>query len=103
MTSSPLEESQQPVRVFRSIKERYDENREIDMHASWREWLRERYAKYWYGIGCLALDGMVAGTILGLADPSQGWPVAGAIAAVLGLVYLEFRGYLRFWPPKKPA
>lgn len=95
------EEPEPPARVFRSIKERYDENRDLDMHGSWREWLRDRYAKYWYGLGCIALDSMVAGTIINVADPTQAWSYAAAVAAVLGLAYLEFRGYLRFWPPKK--
>lgn len=103
MSSNPEPEEERPVRVFRSIKVRYEENRDLDLHGSWREWLRDRYARYWYGFGCLALDGLVVGTVLSVTDPTQGWPIAAAVAAALGLLYLEVRAYLHFWPPKKRA
>lgn len=64
------------------------------------KWARERYAKQWYGVGCIILDVMVAGTILQSADPSQIWPYPLSAAVVLGLGYLELKGLRRFWPPK---
>ena len=91
-----------PPRVFHSVRQRYRENRDFDANASWREWLRERYAKYWYGIGSFVLDGMVVGVILASTDSSQVWPVVLAAALVVGLLYLELLGLRRFWPPKSP-
>ncbi|HYM39259.1 MAG TPA: hypothetical protein VEY12_03815 [Thermoplasmata archaeon] len=87
----------------RPLKQRREENRAFDSEASWREWLRQRYAKYWYGMGSLLLDGMVVGTILQYTDTAQAWPyVLSAIVAV-GLVYLEFLGLRHFWPPKRAS
>ncbi len=90
-------------RAFRSLKERRDAARDFDATASWREWARERYAKQWYGIGCVLLDAMVVGTILQSTDPSQVWPILLSAAIVVGLAYLELKGLRRFWPPKHPA
>ncbi len=90
-------------RVFESWKKRYETNRDYDANASWRDWLWHRYAKTWYGVGSLVLDGMVVGVILQSTDPTQVWPYAVAIALAAGLVYLEYLGLRRFWPPKSPG
>lgn len=76
------------------------ENRYTDATVPWRQWFRERYARYWYGVGCLFLDLVIAGTVLTLGSPpTQAWQYGGAMAAVVVLAYLEFRGYLWLWPP----
>ncbi len=100
--SSDSDTEEEP-RAPDSFRERYRANRAFDAEASWRAWLWHRYAKYWYGIGCLILDGMVAGVVLQSTDVNQVWPYAVAIALVVGLVYLEFRGLKRFWPRRPPA
>ena len=85
------------------IKERYLRNREKDANAPWRQWLRERYARYWYGIGCLFLDIVIAGTILqGGPSPTQAWQYALAAVLVVGVTVLEVKGYMWIWPPEKP-
>jgi hypothetical protein len=97
--ADPDSEDERPP-VFRSIKKRYGENREFDAKAPWREWVRERYAKQWYGIACVVLDVMLVGTILQSTDPSQVWPYLLSAAVVVGLSYLELKVLRRFWPPK---
>ncbi len=85
--------------MFRSVRERYHANREIDAQAPWREWLWRRYARFWYGIGCLFVDVVVAGTLVQTGTTSgEVWPYAAAVAAVVALTYLEFKGYGRLWP-----
>jgi len=102
-TTEADSESEQPrTPVFTSIKKRYDQNREFDAKAPWREWLRERYAKQWYAIGCVALDVMLVWAILDAVDLSQVWPYLLCVAIILGLGYLEIKGLQRFWPPKLP-
>jgi hypothetical protein len=91
------------IRTFQSLKHRYDKNRQFDADASWRDWFRHRYLKYWYGLGSLFLDGMLVGIVIESTDPSQSWPYALSAVLVVGLLYLEFRGYMHFWPPKSPS
>ena len=100
--SSDSAPERQP-RVYESIKQRYGENRQFDVDAPWREWFRHRYLKYWYGLGSLVLDGMVVGVVLESTDPSHSWPYAVSAVLVVGLLYLELRGYMHFWPPKSPS
>jgi hypothetical protein len=84
--------------VFHRAKTRYLQNREVDAGAPWREWLWERYARYWYGVGCLFLDVIVAGTVLqGGVTPTQWWQYGAAVLLVIGLAFLEFKGYRRLW------
>jgi hypothetical protein len=86
--------------VFASTHDRYLRNREIDAKATWWEWLRQRYAKYWYGIGCLAFDILLLGTILGSGEYAvQAWQYALALVFGVALVFVEVKGFLWFWPP----
>lgn len=80
---------------------KYYENREKDLTMSWRAWLWERYARYWYLLGCLLLDLVVAGTVLQvfIASAIEAWQVGLAIVLVLALAYPEYLGYERLWPP----
>ncbi len=80
------------------MKERYLENRDKDAGAPWREWLWERYARYWYGVGCLFLDVIVAGTVLQVGAAPDWWQYLLAVALVIGLGFVEFKGYGRLWP-----
>ena len=86
--------------TYRSTQQRYLENREKDLTLPWRHWLRERYARYWYGLACFALDLIAAGTVLqvGTGSPPDAWQYALAIVLVLVLSYVEYRGYQRLWP-----
>ena len=95
-------DTKEKERPLDSLRDRYAENRLYDAEASWRAWLWHRYAKYWYAIGSLLLDGMVAGVILQTTDVTQLWPYALAAALVVGLAYLEFRGFKRLWP-RRPS
>ena len=85
----------------RSSRQQRLENREKDLTLSWRQWLRDRYARYWYILGCLVLDLLVAGVVLqfGTGTPPEPWQDALAIALVIVLAYPEYRGYVRLWPP----
>ncbi len=78
----------------------YYENREKDVTLSWRRWLRDRYARYWYLLGSLAVDLIVPGTILQFdtGAPPEAWEIALATVVAIVLVYLEYRGYRKFWP-----
>ena len=99
--SEPLRPS--PLRDTTSsrLRERYLENREKDASAPWTEWLRERYARYWYGIGCLFLVVVIAGVVLQAGpSPTQAWQYFTAVALIGALTYLEFRGYRWLWPPE---
>ncbi len=80
---------------------RYYENREKDVALPWRRWLRERYARYWYILGAFLLDLIVAGTILQFDTgvPPAGWQYALAAVVVVVLLYPEYLGYRRLWPP----
>lgn len=85
--------------VFRTAQERYAANRDKDASASWKTWLRERYARQWYFIGCLVLDVAVVATLLqnGMPPP-EWWQYVLAVLAVAGLTYAEFKGLRRWWP-----
>ena len=86
-------------RVFETLKHRSEANRQRDAAAPWREWLWERYARYWYGVGCLFLDVVVAGTVVQSGDgPTPTWQYAAAVALVIGLLFVEFKGYGWLWP-----
>ena len=80
---------------------RYYENREKDRSLSWRSWLRDRYARYWYLLGVFLLDLFVAGTVLefGTGLPPATWQYVLALVLVIVLVYPEYYGYHRLWPP----
>lgn len=84
--------------VLSRMKERYFENRELDAGAPWKEWLWHRYARYWYGIGCLFLDVVVLGTVLQSGPAPDWWQYLLAVALVIGLGFVEFKGYGRLWP-----
>jgi len=87
--------------VSGSLRQRYLESREKDLTLSWRQWFRERYARYWYLLGAFLLDLLVAGTVLQF-DTGQTpatWQYALAIVLVIALAYPEYRGYRHFWPP----
>ncbi len=82
-------------------RQRYVENRQKDLNLSWKRWLRDRYARYWFLLGCLLLDLVVAGTVLQVftGSPIDWWQYALAIALVIALAYPEYLGYQRLWPP----
>ncbi len=77
------------------------ENREKDLTLTWRQWVRQRYARYWYLLGCLLLNMVIVGTILQVfsASPIVAWQYALAIVVVIALLYPEYLGYHRLWPP----
>ncbi len=79
---------------------RYYENREKDLTMSWRTWLRDRYARYWYLLGCLLLDLVVAGTVLQVftASAIASWQYGLAIVLVIALAVPEVLVYRRLWP-----
>ena len=83
---------------------KYYENRAKDLTMSWRTWLWERYARYWYLLGCLLLDLVVAGTVLQVfsGSPIEAWQYALALVLVVALAYPEYLGYERLWPPRPP-
>lgn len=67
-------------------------------------WLRDRYAKYWYGVGCVVLDVVLIGYILHFdASPTQPWQYALAVVALIALAYVEVKGFERLWPREDPA
>ncbi len=80
---------------------KYYENREKDLSLSWRKWLRDRYARYWYILGVFLLDLLVGGTVLqfGTGLPPATWQYGLAVVLVVVLVYPEYYGYHRLWPP----
>jgi hypothetical protein len=87
--------------TYRARRQRYLENREKDLSLSWRGWLRERYARYWYLLGAFLLDLFAGGSVLqfGTGLPPEAWQYALAIVLVIVLAYPEYLGYRRFWPP----
>ena len=85
------------------FRERSLRNREFDRTAPWRVWLRERYARYWYAVGCLFVDMIIAATVLqGGVVPAEAWQYAVALALVASLTILELLGYRKLWPPESP-
>lgn len=92
--------SDEPAPPARTRRERYRERVDFDSNASWKDWLRQRYAKTWYLVGCLFLDGMLVTAALSPADLSQPWPYLEAAGILAGLGVLEFLGLRHFWPPK---
>lgn len=106
MVSDPREMRPEPserVSLARPSR-RYYENREKDMSLSWRTWLRDRYARYWYLLGVFLLDLLVAGTALefGTGLPPATWQYVLALVLVIALAYPEYYGYRRLWPPPPP-
>ncbi len=52
-------------------------------------------------MGCLFFDVVVAGTITDNGvSPTQPWQYGLAVVLVVGLVFLEFMGFQRLWPPE---
>ncbi len=97
----PQPESPPRDQTLARAKERYLRNRQRDANAPWREWLRDRYARYWYIIGCLFLALVIAETIIMLGPPpTQLWQYGAASLAVVVLAFFAIKGYLRLWPPK---
>ncbi len=87
--------------VYRTAQAKYVANRDKDASAPWRQWLRERYAKHWYLLGCLVLDIAAAATILqNGVPPTQWWQYVLAVLALVALSYVEYKGLQRFWPPE---
>ncbi len=88
------------VDSYRSFRERYVESRAKDLTLPWRQWLRERYLRYWYLLGVFLLDLLVAGTVLqfGTGLPPEAWQYGLAIVLVIFLAYPEYLGYRRWWP-----
>jgi hypothetical protein len=64
---------------------------------SWKEWLRYDFSRYWYFIGCAALNLFLCSEI---AKGTNGDP--GVIASIIFLFILmslvEYFGYRHFWP-----
>lgn len=64
---------------------------------SWKEWLRYDFSRYWYFIGCFALNFFLC---LELARGANGNP--GAIVSIAFLFILmsvaEYFGYRYLWP-----
>jgi hypothetical protein len=87
--------------TYPSRRQRRLENRERDLTLSWRQWFRQRYARYWYLLGAFLLDLLAAGSVLqfGTGLPPEAWQYALAIALVIVLAYPELLGYRRLWPP----
>lgn len=75
------------------------DRRHRDATMGWREWLRERYAKYWLALGVVFLDVIVSGVILqGDPPPVPAWRYGVALAFVLGTAVPAVLLYRRLWP-----
>lgn len=99
--TSPTRRQNSSGVTYRTAQERRIENQRKDMALPWRRWLRERYARYWYGLGAFLLDLVVAGTIiqLGSGNAPAAAQIAAAIVLLVVLSYLELLGFRRLWPP----
>ena len=89
-----------PVRrAFDPAEESHRERRHRDATMGWREWLGDRYAKYWFAVGVLFLDIVVSGLVLqGDSPPVPPWRYGVALAFVLGSAYPAVLLYRRLWP-----
>ena len=63
-----------------------------DEEKGWGEWFKQTYARYWFAIGSIFIDIMVA---LSLADIFDG--ISIPLFALIALAVVEVTIYLRIW------
>jgi hypothetical protein len=97
-------EGRRPILAGRTVGERAQARRRR-AEATWSEWLRGEFLRYFYAIGLLALVLFVPLQMAGVwASPGRPPVISLALVAVLAIafdtaaLYLGIFGYLRFWP-----
>jgi len=66
-----------------------------EKEQGWGQWLRKTYLKYWYGVGCLFVDAIVAMEAMRLSG--EGGSAALPIFLFLVLLIVEIFLYEKIW------
>lgn len=87
---------------LRAREERRRQLRLQDATLGWKEWLRERYAPYWFIFGIVFLDVSISGFILeGQAPPEPAWRYGVSLLLVVLTWIGGLWAYRRLWPGDK--
>ncbi|MBU1915340.1 MAG: hypothetical protein ABIE25_00425 [Thermoplasmatota archaeon] len=70
----------------------------VRKHLPWKDWLLADFLRYWYVLGCLALDVFLPLRIARWLHADSAYSILGLVVLLLVLVYLETRTYIWIWP-----
>lgn len=70
----------------------------VRKHLPWKDWLLADFVRYWYVIGCLALDVFLPMEMARRHYVDSDYGILGLAVLLIALVYIETRTYLWIWP-----
>lgn len=65
--------------------------------ASWKTWILQEFARYWYGLGVLALLVFGGVEVARLAAPLDSLEVIGLLLLGIAIIALGLVGYVMLW------